>query len=527
MARRKRDSFHKKTRWFGKGSKSRRILLICVLSVIVITLSGIVGYYRLLSWLQGDSFRETLAGIICNRAQAEQVDVPFRLAINGNRIALPAVHITRKGSIRSIGAKRISSEVDREALLDRQLVLKKLTIEELSLLFDTAHAEEKLPRVSNERKGFWSRFTPTDTTLKAFECKDTDMGGLIGGKSCALAGVSVSAAPNPQLGKDVWQVNLENGRLRTPLYYLQDCSVKNAALLLSPERYTLSECRLQLTPGELRIKGLYERDSERWSGTVRANKANVARLLKGDWKKRLSGELFGELELTGKGGEISTGKGLMALQQGVLEGLPILSSLGWGDNRPYRTIRLEKAECRISFPYSDADRNISAAWLIDKIDIRAKGDSMLVRGHVIIGTDQSLGGTLHIGVPENLPGKWGLSNDVCAQLFTGTGESGYYWLNMNLSGTVDDPQQDLSVRLSALAGRILPGMAANAAKTVGNAILNALPGGGESPSDTPQEEQTDAPDGSDAETPADDASPVDFMKDAVEKNGKGLLKMIF
>jgi len=527
MARRKKDSFHKRTRWFGKGSKSRKVLFVCVLSLAGIVLAGALGYYQLLNWLQGARFCETLAGTIRNHAQAEQVDVPSPLSINGNRVAVPSIHISRKGLISSAGAKRISSEIEREALLDRQLVFNKLTIEELVLMLDTSRANEKLPPVDKAKKRFWSRFAPSATIVKAFECKDTDVSILIGGEPCALAGASVTAIPNPQMGKGAWQVNLENGRLRTPLYYLQDCSVKNAAALFSPGRLHLNECRIQLTPGELRIEGIYERKSERWSGTLRASKANVARLLKGDWKKRITGELYGELELTGKGSKTATGKGIISLQQGEVEGLPVLSDLGWGSNRPYRSLQLEKAECRISFPYRDAARNISAAWLFDRIDIRTKGGSLLVRGHVLVGTDKTLGGTLNIGVPESLPEKLGIGTDICSQLFTGTGESGYHWLNMNLSGTVDDPQEDLSVRLSTLVGKILPGMATNAVKSVSKTIRNILPGTGEDASpyfpvgDESPEEEENSP------QPADEAAPHNGIQESVEEVGKGVLQLIF
>ncbi len=529
MARHKKDSFHKRARWFGKGSKSRKVLVACVLSLAGILLAGALGYYQLLNWLQGAGFCETLARAIRNQAQAEQVDVPSPLSINGNRVAVPAIYISRKGLIGSVGAKRISSEIEREALLNRQLVFNKLTIEELALMLDTSRANEKLPPVDKVKKGFWSRFAPSATIVKAFECKDTDVSVLIGGEPCALAGASVTAIPNPQLGKGAWQVNLENGRLRTPLYYLQDCSIKNAALLFSPERLHLNECRIQLTPGELRLKGIFERKSERWSGTLRANKANVVRLLKGDWKKRITGELYGELELTGKGREITTGKGIISLQQGVLEGLPLLSDLGWGSNRPYRSLQLEKAECRISFPYRDTARNISAAWLFDRIDIRSKGGSLLIRGHVLIGTDKSLGGTLNIGVPESLPEKLGINADICSQLFTGTGESGYCWLNMNLSGTVDNPQEDLSVRLSTLVGKILPGMATNAVKAVGKTIRNILPNNNEDASPYfPVGEDEEAPEGEEnTPHPADEATPNSGIRESVENVGKGVLQLIF
>ena len=62
--------------------------------------------------------------------------------------------------------------------------------------------------------------------------------------------------------------------------------------------------------------------------------------------------------------------------------------------------------------------------------------------------NKRLGGTLTIGLPEQIAETLPLPRELLAnKLFTASGsEEGYIWVNMNLSGTIDAPQEDLSVR---------------------------------------------------------------------------------
>ena len=49
----------------------------------VLVLAGVVGYHRLLSYLQGDGFRADAAGVVANKAQADKAELKGRLSISG------------------------------------------------------------------------------------------------------------------------------------------------------------------------------------------------------------------------------------------------------------------------------------------------------------------------------------------------------------------------------------------------------------------------------------------------------------
>ncbi len=451
MARRKRDTFRQKKGLFSRGGIGRRILVWLLLLTGGLLVLAILGYYQLVACLQGESFRETCSESLKNKVQAEELQLGGTLTLSGNRLSLPGASLHRRDFWHRVSARRISTEFDRAGLLDRKLNLSKLSMEEVHVTLDADRLGEPLPPILPEQGGFWSRFTPRTVNLRTFECRDADITLRRKSESYHLSGCSISSAPKDRLGRHVWQINLENGRLHTPLSYLRDCGVRTATLLADPKELNLTECRLMLTPGELRIRGYYEWGTRRWRTTLRANKANVARLLSEDWKKRLTGELFGELELVGSGRRLQRGAGILALQQGELEGLPFLSNLPFNGGKPYRCLKLEKAECRMSYPYNEPEHNIREAWLIDNIDIRSENGTLLVRGHVIIAPDGSLRGVLNVGLPENIISLQPLyQSDLMKNLFTREGERGYLWLHVNISGTVDEPREDLSVRLSTL-----------------------------------------------------------------------------
>lgn len=499
MATRRRDRFHARRGFWARGNKVRRTLTWVLIGASALTVLLIVAYYQLLAHLQSPDFCRSLSEHAKNALQAEQVTLRDTLQIDGSRITLGEASAVKAGSVEKAAARGISLEIDRGALWDRCLTLRKLAIEEaeihLAFAEPRAHKASKTTTTPKKNKkqpaqpptqhqvtetphtapnsgssGFINNFIPNQFSLHNFECKDSDAHLQLGDSRYSLHACTASATPQKKLGSNTWQINLENGRFHTPFSFLRDTSVKNATIIASPKEINLVESRLLLTPGELRVRGSYTTATKRWSAVLRANKANVARILNEDWKKRLQGELYGELELAGKGNELTRSAGYMSLQKGVLEGLPILSQIPIGDTYPYRSLPLEKAECRLSFPYNAPGHNLRNAWLMDQIDVRASNGLLMVQGHIIIGSDKSLGGTLRIGLPAS---RLALSQiPTISKLFEPEDEHGILWLKLNLSGTLDHPQEDLSIRIATIMGQALPQLPGNAVQGLNNAINN-------------------------------------------------------
>lgn len=459
----------------GSSAKKLRVYIIRAAIVIVaLLLLGLLAWNQLLSYLQGESFRHKLEGILSEEAQAT-VTLKENLNISGGRVGLAQIDLRNHEQVQQLQAERVSMEVDRGALLDRNLHIEKVSMEEGTIIFrgmpedeETTAADETTGKGGNlptgpaadgqkgdtktaavqEEKGF---FSLQDVLLDQLECKNTDL--ILpteeDGKCYALQGTTMTARPLPG-GKTNWRIDLENGHLTTPFNFLKATSLKHAHILYNKGSATLPECRFLLTPGELRVQGRYNGENKRWSAEMNVNKANVHRILRDDWKKKLTGELFGKMVFSGESGTLKKSGGNLSLQQGVLEGLPFLSELSFDGSYPYRSLELDKATCRISYPYNDAAHNLKNAWMFDQINVRSKGGNLRIVGHVIIGEDGALGGTLTVGIPQQRLAELTFIGSLTQQIFNAQGDAGYAWVNINLSGTLDDPQEDLSVRMTTL-----------------------------------------------------------------------------
>ncbi len=468
------------------GTLLRRVCIIAAGVIAILLILLVVGYYQLLAYLQGDSFRQSVNDKARTSLKAGQLELLSNLRINGSRIATDGFKLAHLGKVEMAQGTGINAEINRAALLARRIHLRKLAMEDATLILNTGartttakgkarkskrRAPQKKATAPQQQATTPQAFDSEALQLDYFECRDTDVHLAHQRQTYQLLGASITATPAPKIARNAWQLNVENARLHTPIDYLRDCSIKSATVIRKAYSLDLTECRIMLTPGEMRTKAHYDTQQNRWTADIQINKGNLHRLLSDDWKKKLHGEIYSRLVLTGNADGVGTASGNLSMQNGVLEGLPILSQLPLGNSYPYRSIELEKSDCEILYPY--LDRKLGEAWLFDKINISAKGGILLVRGHVLIGKDKRLGGTLTIGLPEHIAGSLPLPSDVLSRkLFTASGsEEGYLWVNMNLSGTLDAPQEDLSVRLSTLISRQLGDIVA---KGPASLMLDAL-----------------------------------------------------
>ncbi len=523
----------------GRGAKktlAKRLIIVgaAVLSLLIALL--IAGYYQLLAYLQGDSFRQNLEAQARQHLHAEQLEILSNLSIRSSRIAIDGIQLSKASGIEQARASRISADINRTALLSRKLHLRKLSMEEASITCRSG-ISTTLPAAQAEpasRKSKAARPAKAEAStvalapisknpiqLDLFECKDTDAHLIHNGRMFQLLGANISATPAPRIGTGAWQLNAENARFHTPFAYLRDSSIKSATVVYHGSNLDLTECRIMLTPGEMRTKAHYDLKRQRWTADLQVNKGDVRRILNEDWKRRLSGELYGRMVLTGNHTGVATASGNLSLQNGILEGLPFLSQIPLGNTYPYRSVELDKGECQILYPYNSPQ--LENAWLFDKISLSAKGGLLLVHGHIIVGEGGRLGGTLTIGVPEHIVESMPISqSELSEKLFTADGEEeGYLWVNMNLSGTIDSPKEDLSIRIATLIGANLGDIAVKgtASMLLNTLLKNTSPA---RPAESVVDED-ELEDDSDTTSPAPAPSPI---KDAADAAGS-LLRSLF
>ncbi len=478
----------------GKATGSRmmrRIIISASAIILLLIILAAAGYYQLLGYLQGNDFRQKVADTATTKLQADKVDILSNFNIDGSRISFAGIHLAHIRNIDQAHIGRISAEINRAALIGRKLHLRKLSLEDASVVITVGQKgaalaagssrtekKHKTAEKSSAKSGGRAKQEYSINSdifqLDMLECKDADVHYTINTRTYQLLGAQVTAEPAPKIGRNAWQINAENARFHTPFTFLRDSSIKSATIVYKGNNIDLTESRIMLTPGELRAKAHYDLSLNRWTADLQVNKGDIRRILNEDWKKRLTGEMYGRLVLTGDGGTIRTGTGNLSILNGVLEALPFLSQVPLGNSHPYRTLELEKADCQLLYPYHDDQ--VKNAWMFDKINLVAKGGMLIVHGHILVGEDGKLGGKLTIGLPERIIRALPVPREELAdQLFTARGEEkGYMWVNMNLSGTIDKPQEDLSIRIATLVGRNLGKAATEIPVSAASGLLNTL-----------------------------------------------------
>ena len=160
--------------------------------------------------------------------------------------------------------------------------------------------------------------------------------------------------------------------------------------------------------------------------------------LSGKWKGHLSGSAVGDVHWAGENPKLesSSGEGSFRVRDARIENLPLLEKLAeLAQKKSFE--HLELNDCSLSF-----------AWRYPKIEIKdiaiEENGKFRIEGAISIER-RMLRGAIKLGVAQQYLDWLPKPEEV----FT-TKRSGYLWTTVHLSGTVDEPKQDLSPRIVEL-----------------------------------------------------------------------------
>ena len=162
------------------------------------------------------------------------------------------------------------------------------------------------------------------------------------------------------------------------------------------------------------------------------------RWLPAEWERRLTGSAFGDLHWAGKDPKLesSAGEGSLRIRDGRIEDLPLLQKLAELARKPsFERLDLNECSLRLAWHYPEID--------IKDIIIEEQG-KFRIDGEISI-KGRLLRGTLNLGLTREYL-DW-LPNPE--EVFSRRSD-GYLWTDVHLSGTIDDPVQDLSPRIIEL-----------------------------------------------------------------------------
>lgn len=458
-----------------KTQRGRKRLLFVTFAILGFMLLLFFGVLFGLSWYAGsDDFRQASERELNKLAGSPHaVSLPRNFELDGTTLTVPEAQVDLPDGSCRLGMQNARIHVNPWPLMDGCLAIPETVVDRVDLTTDAGVFTlpfSKLLAARPKSSGLAPssyRFGPLTILKSNFHFRQN-------GEIYSIEGTRFVLTP---LKKDFsdWMITFTGGQWASPYPLLQDAPLGSATLTSSNGILQLKDARFMSPPGEVRLNATLSTRKKSWTTTARIDKANVERLLAGDWKKRLSGFLYGKLQMRGNLAGLTKAEGDLILHEGVVTALPILEKLSWLGDPRYRSMPLDKASARFTYPYSERAKNIRSATLIDRIEIESEGLLRIV-GHVVIGREGKLNGNLLVGLPNEMfdrfPGPLAAAFDV---LFKVKGEPGYHWASVNISGTIDAPQEDFSVRAMNLLAD--PDLVTQAGKTALDTLKDALPSG--------------------------------------------------
>lgn len=446
-------------------------------------------YFWIGSYLGSDDFRHKMEQQAAKALKAESVEIT-PLNWGGASVGTDSFIVQGAGTMEKLEVSRLDAVVDRASLLDRHFRIKQITADSISIALATREkgtsappavsepipvavvSDETLPEepVSSgdgkpeKKKGNWLKeyLLPLKYSVEDASIRDLNFAYVDGERTYALSHAVVQISP--ELGNDEYRVSLERARIELPFSFLRKGTLEKAIARYRPDRISVADCRILLDKrGMINAEGEWEKFDSRWWASAVARDIDCGLLLDEDWVKKLEGTIQATARVQGDRTGLLEVSGEMNVDKAVLTALPVLDTLNaFTFSTKFKRINFDKVST--NFKYA---RN---AWRFTDMVLVSDGLGQ-VEGWVEIGADKQLSGQLKIGI---LPGLLAMIPGAEEKVFTpdnNGGKLGYLWANMNLSGTLDSPREDLSARLIAAAkDRIL---GSGGVKTVANLLLGS------------------------------------------------------
>jgi hypothetical protein len=403
-------------------------LLIAALAGVLIFFSPLLARY-----IESDTFRtameaETAKGLHfpaghyspIRRTSALVAQSETFQASNGQR------------ALKSLDAHGITAKFNPWGVFIRQWRFSDIRVQSgvVAIQIYEAHPEAIKP------KPWLSIFMPNRVFLKHVESERSDITWQFRGQRAGFFGTQLLIAPH---GLD-FEYFATGGRLKMAL--VPELDLRHAHILITKTLLTIYDADLAsyTHSGEsIHAQGHAGIGKEK-SVDVEANfdRVPIHAWLPTKWKRGLSGSASGRIHWSGENPKLesSFGEGALIVSDARIKNLPLLSKLAEvARNKSFESLRLD--DCSLSFAWRYPKIDVKDVVIEERGKFRAEGEIAIDR--------RRLRGTLSLGLTRPyldwLPHPEEVFNRE---------RSGYLWTTVHLSGTIDEPKQDLSPRIIEL-----------------------------------------------------------------------------
>ena len=415
--------------WLGKVALG---LIVAALVVAAILFATVRGY------LYSDGFRQFLSVKTSEAVGVDGKFTPFRW--DGLAVDTDAFEGSGNGAIRSLRVEGLHTEVTLGGVIRGVWEIRNSRMQRLNISLDARDRGRAYPikefSPPPARKSGW---LPQKVELQGLDVRELMVKAMLDTGPLSVDRVCVRV--NQAETKGAYKVMMTDGAIRLPLSWVPELRLKQASLHYQDgtvfiDRSTAEawkDGRLELTSGQWELAtGCYALGGM-MSGM------NCGDVFNEDWAKRCSGEMSSRFKWDNHDGAW-VASGNLTIQNGILTALPVLDMLeAYADTRKFREIKL--SEAHTNWQWRDDEIRFTKLVLGCKDLVWLEGD-LLIHG-------RDLDGNFRLGLA---PGTLASIPGAETKVFKADA-NGFMWAPLRITGTLDDPQEDLTGRLKDAAGQ--------------------------------------------------------------------------
>ncbi len=409
-----------------------------VIGVLLIIALGL-GYMGLRAYLHSDGFRKFLSAQVSGAAKVDGSFSPFRW--DGLAVETAGFDATGEGVVAGIQADEIATEVGFGGITRGVWEIRNTRITRLELTLNTLEADEPPPTEPEIRKQEVVRkqpgWVPDEVELESLEIGELAMGGKTASGPVSAGGMSVRVVP--QSGEKSYSGEIVGGFIDLPWDFLPRFHIGRVRGSFRDGSAFITKADFSAwRDGRISTFGEWNSRENFYSFEGDVEGIRCDELLDENWARRLTGDVSSSFSVDNVAGKMAVA-GELVIRNGTMTALPMLDALAaYADTRRFRVLQLSDA--RTKWRYSDGEILFTDFVMGSEGLIRLEGN-FSIKG-------ESLNGRFRLGiVPGILANIPGAETEVFRP-----GKLGLLWTDLNVTGTLDDPEEDLTERLIEAAG---------------------------------------------------------------------------
>ncbi len=412
-------------------TRARLFLLSLAGFVVVAILAALLANRRLTDYIESDAFRRELDKQTSKGLHFEGQYQPIhRTGLLTARTEGFAGRNGRK-AFKTISTGEVDAKFNPWGILQRRWQLDYIRIPSGKAEIQTYEPKPEI----KPPKPWYAIFLPDRVHLSEVVCDSADVTWQLRGRKAGFFDTHLLITP---YGRD-FEYHAKGGAMKTGI--VPDLVLHQLHLLITKELLTLYE--IELAPsaksnGRIRVTGWAGmKDDKSISAETNFSEIPVDPWIPNAWARLFRGTASGYVAWRGEDMtmESSSGHGAFRIEGGRVAGAPFLEDLATLTGKSIEQLNLSR--CRLAFDWKYPRVQIT------QVDIEAEGLFRLQGTATIV--KKRLSGELQLGAtPAYL--EWLPKSE---RVFTRQ-RDGYLWTTVQLTGTMDDPKEDLSPRVAEL-----------------------------------------------------------------------------